>query len=659
MERKTLGGDRLGAGNKMKVEGRTFERSTFNKSKIWYNTQAPGTLVPFLSDVCTPGDTWDIELDAVVMTLPTIGPLFGSFKLQLDVFTVPLRLYNRQLHNNKVNIGLTMEKVKFPIVTLEAQYAEEKPGIDVDNMQINPSCIFRYLGIKGIGMPSEAGGNEERDFCAHPILSYYDIYKNFYANKQEKIGAIVHTPPQELQTDIEQILIDGVELRQFPTTIPINVPGEVIFEFQYTSPQNLDQVILQTTIGNIPASQIGTLITAGPSAATYTFDFTRWGPRTFLNWYYIDARELPASPPKVQTFPLEEIDNMREAILGAPNATPFSINNSAGAPGAALQPWSFILEKSTQFQAIQQTQEGLALKTYQSDQFNNWLNEEFITGSTGVNDITRVDTSEGYFTIDSLILANKTYNMLNRIAVSGGTVEDYYEAVYDVEQMKKAETPVYQGGLSKEVVFQEVVSNSESPVNEGGSQPLGTLAGKGRMSSKHKGGRLSIRVNEPSMIMGLVSLTPRICYSQGNDWHVNLTNMRDLHVPDLDQIGFQDLLTSRMAWWATYWDNAAQKWVTPAVGKQPAWLDYQTTVNESYGNFAIKNNQMFMTLNRQYTPEREGDKYNIDDITTYIDPAKYNTIFAQTSIDSMNFWVQVAMDIEVRRKMSSRIMPIL
>ena len=161
------------------------------------------------------------------------------------------------------------------------------------------------------------------------------------------------------------------------------------------------------------------------------------------------------------------------------------------------------------------------------------------------------------------------------------------------------------------------------------------------------------------MIMGLVSLTPRICYSQGNDWHVNLTNMRDLHVPDLDQIGFQDLLTSRMAWWATYWDNAAQKWVTPAVGKQPAWLDYQTTVNESYGNFAIKNNQMFMTLNRQYTPEREGDKYNIDDITTYIDPAKYNTIFAQTSIDSMNFWVQVAMDIEVRRKMSSRIMPIL
>ena len=42
------------------------------------------------------------------------------------------------------------------------------------------------------------------------------------------------------------------------------------------------------------------------------------------------------------------------------------------------------------------------------------------------------------------------------------------------------ESPVYMGGLIKEVVFQEVVSNSEGS-GEGGAKPLGTLAGKGVM----------------------------------------------------------------------------------------------------------------------------------------------------------------------------------
>ena len=62
------------------------------------------------------------------------------------------------------------------------------------------------------------------------------------------------------------------------------------------------------------------------------------------------------------------------------------------------------------------------------------------------------------------------------------------------------------------------------------------------MSQKHKGGKSIIRVNEPCYIMGIVSITPRIDYSQGNDWSVNLMTLDDLHKPQLDEIGFQDLL---------------------------------------------------------------------------------------------------------------------
>ena len=186
------------------------------------------------------------------------------------------------------------------------------------------------------------------------------------------------------------------------------------------------------------------------------------------------------------------------------------------------------------------TQEGLALKTYQSDLFNNWLRNEWVGETGSIADITKIDTSEGSFTIDTLNLAKKVYDLLNRVAVSGGTYQDWIETVYDHDSYFATEIPRYEGGLSKEIIFQEITSFY------GGSEenPLGTLAGRGTLSQKHKGGKSIIRVNEPCYVMGIVSITPRVDYSQGNDWSVNLLTLDDLHKPQLDEIGFQDLLLS-------------------------------------------------------------------------------------------------------------------
>ena len=55
-----------------------------------------------------------IELDIDVKTLPTVGPLFGSFDTHLDIFTAPIRLYSPKLHNNSLNVGLNMQNVQLP-----------------------------------------------------------------------------------------------------------------------------------------------------------------------------------------------------------------------------------------------------------------------------------------------------------------------------------------------------------------------------------------------------------------------------------------------------------------------------------------------------------------------------------------------------------------
>ena len=65
--------------------------------------------------------------------------------------------------------------------------------------------------------------------------------------------------------------------------------------------------------------------------------------------------------------------------------------------------------------------------------------------------------------MDALNLSQKVYNFLNRIAVSGGTYRDWLETVYTGgNYMERCETPTFEGGVSQEIVFQEVISNSAS-----------------------------------------------------------------------------------------------------------------------------------------------------------------------------------------------------
>ena len=130
--------------------------------------------------------------------------------------------------------------------------------------------------------------------------------------------------------------------------------------------------------------------------------------------------------------------------------------------------------------------------------------------------------------------------MLNRIAISGGTYNDWIETVYTTDYISRSEIPEYQGGMSSEIQFQEVVSNSAA---EG--EPLGTLAGRG-INVGEKGGDITVKVTEPCYLIGICSITPRVDYSQGNDFDIMLDNLDQIHKPRLDQIGFQDLLTWKM-----------------------------------------------------------------------------------------------------------------
>lgn len=640
---KSIGKNTLGGGKKMKVDMRTYNRSTHDLSYVWRNTQSPGTLVPFICELALPGDVHEIQLSANVLTHPTVGPLFGSFKLQLDVFECPIRLYNAQLHNNKLGIGLDMAKVKFPIFKINYDKKIDNPleiKNNINDAQVNPSCLRSYLGFNGIGRILPTTGNNAigEDQCM-PELMYYDIFKNYYANLQEENAYYIG-----VNSDIQEVSVEGQAHN--PNNINAAISSGIVIELTVDGNISQDDVRLtvKTVRGSIEKIEPYELGKIAQNKNIITINVQS----TVYNELIKAESVYGIGGGKLSTFKIAEVDLIREKILQAPTNAPYNIFD------ARIELMSKFGKRTNSYLNTTYPQFGLCVKTYQSDLFNNWINTEWIDGENGISEITSVAVTNGSFTIDALNLAQKVYNMMNRIAVSGGSYRDWIETVYTSNYIERAETPVYMGGMSDEIVFQEVINQSATE-----QEPLGSLAGRGKLAYNKKGGYLKIKVEEPSYIIGIVSITPRIDYSQGTKWDRNLKTMNDLHKPALDAIGFQDLVTSKMAWWdRIVTGNVSYK--TYSAGKQPAWIDYMSNYNRTHGNFASGKSEEFMVLNRSYEIDRETLELNqsvIKDLTTYIDPTKFNYIFADQSLDAMNFWVQIGVDWKARRMMSAKIIP--
>ena len=677
--KKTLGGERLRSESKMEVYLPNFGRSSHNIGKIIRTSQACGTIVPYWCQIGLDGTTFYIDITTKVKTLPTTGPVFGSFKHQIDVFVIPIRLYIAALHNNALGVGLNMSKVLLPRFLVYSANTSIYEN-DTNRGQVNPSSLLSYLGIKGFGHSKV--NQYLRSFPAIFNLAYWDTFKNYYANKQEEYAYVItgvnHTWKtlsvgngiswSKTWTENKSVAYKIEPTTEKPKYIKLefeeNVSPEEVNEIQFLTniPNSTQKLNELTKLGNsfvferTDPEALGIKAPDNPRKATKVYVYKV--KQTIQIAYNMDTtgENLITMPDnqkiKLTQFSLKNIDDERSKILAAPSTSAYTINNLTmpyGAATATLDLPNYNRSKTYHSSNAWFSQAGLAVKTYLSDRFNNWLNTEWIDGTTGgINAITAVDVSDGRLTMDALILQKKIFNMLNRVAITDGTYQAWREATYGIRSATLPESPIFCGGMQSEIAFDEIVSNSATD-----EEPLGTLAGRG-IATMYKSGRgLKIKCTEPSMIMALGSITPRIDYSQGNKWWTRLQNMDDFHKPTLDAIGFQELITDEIAAWNT--EATGQEEITYAsLGKQPSWIEYTTDVNETYGEFAAGMPLSFMCLNRVYEENEDG---TINNASTYIDPTIYNNIFAESRLSSQNFWVQVAFDVTARRVMSAKQIP--
>lgn len=715
----TLGGDRLGSEGKMTQNLHGYGRSTHDVGFIYKGDQSAGTLVPVACQLGTKGTTVEIDLDTKTRTLPTIGPAFAAFKQQIDVFVAPIRLFVGPLHNNALGIGLHMQDIKFPqktytINTIGQNKPTEGWKSNINSCQVSQDSLTAYLGVRGLGAKYRNDATETRKFHALFDMMYWQIYKNYYSNKQEGVGYVIGPETEGWGSWITEGSSSYVGTTSGTLSVRLKASGQVTtnstgdpfvikgtnadwyFRIEVPSGSKIPTSI-QTerdrvqigmvnpkyinpetpyVAGNLPQDYLIWMDVGYKGEQGYVANIIGIGPTRVvikLNEGYIPTRIPNATTIYVvrmkswtgknsiglKQFDLSNIDDVHEEMLATGKGIAYQVPTSNKLPYTASTESIYAFTEGTDYSKPERVnacyfdQAGLGIKTYLSDRFNNWLSTEWIDGQNGINEITAVEIVDGKLSMDALILQKKTYDMLNRIAVSDGSYRSWEEAVYGEKVDRIIESPIYVGGISNEIMFDEIVSNAAS-----GAEPLGTLAGRGVTVGRKGRGRLKFKLNEASLIMVINSYTPRVDYSQGNKWWTMLETMNDLHKPAMDGIGFQDLLTEEMAAWDT--KNSTNGMIYKGVGKQPSWTEYMTAVNECFGSFSAGEELSFMTLNRSYQPfEGLNNTVSLGDTTTYIDPVKYNVIFADTKLTAKNFWTQVKVEMKMRRKMSAKQMPIL
>ena len=334
-----------------------------------------------------------------------------------------------------------------------------------------------YLGFRGMSKQETSDTIIFEKRNAIPMLAYWDIFKQYYSNKSEKYAYTI--APKILGKNIVSALIyNRNTFRTVDTTtgVPSNIETyknwySVIFSPTGRGEISNDGIIFDAGVntgdGYVITSQFNlNHLANNPS------DAKAWGMKVvktgtgyelFNTNYNTSTRETSIRIDKIyqdavinvaenevviKSFELSNIDEMKKIILrhNSEKGT-FVVNH------ASLDPYQTCMSVTTGAEDNEyinnlSSQNGLALKTCQSDLFNNWINTEWIDGTNGITEITSIDVSDGLLKLDALNLAKKVYDLLNRVAVSGGTYQDWQEAVYGVDVARMAESPIYCGGLS-------------------------------------------------------------------------------------------------------------------------------------------------------------------------------------------------------------------
>lgn len=148
-------------------------------SHYFRTSMAVGPLYPILCQELTPGQEVQLDFESLVNTQALLTPLYGSYQIKIESFFAGTSLYIPKLWRNgsMAEAGTQLLDATYPTFRLT--------NVGPSDMRVvNPSSLLAYLGLNPF-FPAWSSDGSRPAINAIPLLMYLDIFRHYYANRQE------------------------------------------------------------------------------------------------------------------------------------------------------------------------------------------------------------------------------------------------------------------------------------------------------------------------------------------------------------------------------------------------------------------------------------------------------------------------------------------
>ena len=157
-------------------------RSQFNRDNSHKLTMNSGVLVPFYIDETTPGDTFKLNVAAVVRSITPVAPVMDNSFIDIQFYFVPMRLCTLHEHDwEKVYAQEAFSTSWAP--------ASEQTLINTGNVyslqdiqKVEPQSLANYLGVP-ILSTTQLESIGDKYISTLPFVAYWKIWNEWFRDE--------------------------------------------------------------------------------------------------------------------------------------------------------------------------------------------------------------------------------------------------------------------------------------------------------------------------------------------------------------------------------------------------------------------------------------------------------------------------------------------
>lgn len=280
-----------------------------------------------------------------------------------------------------------------------------------------------------------------------------------------------------------------------------------------------------------------------------------------------------------------------------------------------------------------------------------------------------VDPETGSFTVVDFRLKNKIQHLQEDINVAGGRPDDVNQMIWHSKGYGKLDIPALVSVSSFDINPRNVVSTAQTS-NASGPVDLGQVAS--RVYNDDYQNQFDIKCDWDAVLMTIVTLIPKVDYSEGLDKDLDALMFADDFKPQFNQLGFQDVPYYRynaLPSGAPTPDSDRNFVLFPdddsfveSVGKTVAFIGMRSNVNRVHGEFSHFGNAQTWVLSRTFRRVIDGSAgayFQNLKFSPYVNPGDFQYPFTLNDANVDNWYLQVAFKIRAVRPISNQARPTL